>query len=198
MRAQKQNQPWHAFTVRFSIMAAFSSMAVFSSAAAQVRAPKIPDVLHVPDAEVLVLKARGEGVQIYQCKGTADAAGAFQWVFEAPEADLVDDQGQKIGKHYAGPTWEAHDGSKVVGQLQQHADATNPSAIPWLLLKAKSNEGTGIFKDVNYIQRLDTEGGKAPATGCERQNAGEEARARYAANYYFYRSSTPADRHPAP
>jgi hypothetical protein len=189
MRAQNQNHPWFVLIVSLWIAA------VFSSATAQVRSQKIPDLLNVPDAGVLVLKARGEGVQIYQCKSAPDGAGAFQWVFQAPEADLVNDQGQKIGKHYGGPTWEANDGSRVVGQLQQHVDAPTPSAIPWLLLKAKSNEGTGIFKDVSYIQRLDTEGGKAPASGCDSQNAGAQARLHYAANYYFYRSSALPDRH---
>jgi len=190
MRAQNQNRPWFAMIVSLSMMAAFSS------AAAQVRSQKIPDVLSVPDAGVLVLKARGEGVQIYQCKAASDAAGAFQWVFQAPEADLLNDTGQKMGKHYGGPTWEANDGSKVIGQLQQHVDAS--AAIPWLLLKAKSNQGPGILKDVSYIQRLDTEGGKAPASGCDRQKAGAEVRVHYVAKYYFYRSSTLPDPHPAP
>jgi Protein of unknown function (DUF3455) len=189
MTAPNQNQRWFALIVSLGIMAAFSS------ATAQVRTQKTPDVLNVPDAGVLVLKARGEGVQIYQCKSAVDAAGAFEWVFQAPQADLVNDKGQKIGKHYGGPTWEANDGSRVMGQLQQHVDATNPSAIPWLLLKAKSNEGTGIFKEVRYIQRLDTEGGKAPASLCDKQNAGAEARVRYTANYYFYRSSALPDPH---
>jgi Protein of unknown function (DUF3455) len=192
MRAQSHNQLW------FAMIASLTIMAAFSSAGAQVRSQKIPDALNVPDAGVLVLKARGEGVQIYQCKATSDAAGAFEWVFEAPEADLVNDSGQRIGKHYGGPTWEANDGSKVIGQLQQHVDASGPSAIPWLLLKAKSTPGTGIFKDVSYIQRLDTEGGRAPSSGCDSQNAGAEARIHYAANYYFYRSSTLRDPHPAP
>jgi hypothetical protein len=39
-------------------------------------------------------------------------------------------QGKRIGGHYAGPTWEANDGSKVVGEVLQRADAPRPGAVP--------------------------------------------------------------------
>jgi hypothetical protein len=52
MRAQSHNQLW------FAMIASLTIMAAFSSAGAQVRSQKIPDALNVPDAGVLVLKAR--------------------------------------------------------------------------------------------------------------------------------------------
>jgi hypothetical protein len=172
-----------------SLAAALSLWVItaIASAPAQVGAPKVPDLLRVPEASVMVVKAHGEGVQIYECKSSGEAASPWQWLLKAPEADLIDDQGKKIGKHYGGPTWEANDGSRVTGEVQQHLASTGPAAIPWLLLKAKSNQGTGIFQDVSYIQRLDTEGGKAPAGGCDAEHAGTQARVRYGAEYYFYR-----------
>jgi hypothetical protein len=88
--------------------------------------------------------------------------------------DLLDDQGQVIGKHYKGPVWEAADGSTAAGVVQQHANAPDAKAVPWLLLK------------VTYIQRVDTEGGLAPADGCDKAHAGAEASADYQATYYFY------------
>ncbi|MCU1296917.1 MAG: hypothetical protein JWO91_1195 [Acidobacteriaceae bacterium] len=160
------------------------------NATAQDRPPKAPDALNLPDARALLLKARGEGVQIYECKVPPDAAGQFKWVLKAPQADLINDKGEKIGKHYGGPTWESSDGSKVIGEPQQHVDSPNASAIQWLLLKAKSNQGTGIFKDVTYIQRLDTEGGKAPTVGCDSGHTGAEVRVHYSASYYFYGPKT--------
>jgi hypothetical protein len=37
-------------------------------------------------------------------------------VLKAPDADLFDEGGRRIGRHFAGPTWEASDdGSKVIG-----------------------------------------------------------------------------------
>ena len=149
--------------------------------------PQVPDNLKVPDGQTVLLKAFGKGVQIYDCKANAEDPGKFVWVFKAPEADLTNEDGHKIAKHYAGPTWEANDGSKVVGEVQQKADAPHPGAVPWLLLKGKAHEGTGTFAKVTYIQRVDTEGGVAPAAaGCDQARVNAEARVDYKANYYFY------------
>jgi hypothetical protein len=148
--------------------------------------PQGPDIIRVPDGQTVLLKALGKGVQIYDCKATAADPGKFDWSFKAPEADLTKEDGKKIAKHYAGPTWEANDGSKVVGEVQKKADAPRPGAVPWLLLKAKTNEGTGTFARVTYIQRVDTEGGVAPAAGCDQAHVNTEARVDYRANYYFY------------
>ena len=148
--------------------------------------PQGPDIIRVPDGQTVLLKALGKGVQIYDCMATAADPGKFGWSFKAPEADLTNEDGKKIAKHYAGPTWEANDGSKVVGEVQKKADAPRPGAVPWLLLKAKTNEGTGTFATVTYIQRVDTEGGVAPAAGCDQAHVNTEARVDYRANYYFY------------
>ncbi len=147
--------------------------------------PDGPDI-GVPDGQTVLLKALGKGVQIYECKAKPGDPDKFEWSFKAPEANLTNEHGEKIAKHYAGPTWEANDGSKVVGEVQKKAPAPRPGAIPWLLLKAKTNEGTGTFARVTYIQRVDTEGGVAPAAGCDQAHVNTEARVDYRANYYFY------------
>ncbi len=149
--------------------------------------PQVPNNIGVPDGQAVLLKALGKGVQIYNCKARADDPSKFEWSFKAPEADLTNEDGKKIAKHYAGPTWEANDGSKVVGELPpKQAPAPRPGAVPWLLLKAKTNEGTGTFAKVTYIQRVDTEGGVAPTAGCDQAHVNTEARIDYRANYYFY------------
>jgi hypothetical protein len=149
-------------------------------------APSTPEALAAPGDQVVLMKASARGAQIYVCKAKADAAATFEWSLKAPEADLTDDQGNKIGKHYAGPTWEAVDGSKVVGQKKAQADAPEAGAIPWLLLEAKSNEGAGTMGHVKTIQRVDTHGGKAPTEGCDVAHANAETRVPYTATYYFY------------
>ena len=99
---------------------------------------------------------------------------------------MLDNQGNKVGKHYAGPTWEANDGSKVVGEVLAKDNGPDPAAIPWLLLRAKANAGSGIFSRITNVQRLNTQGGKAPADGCTQAKAGTELRMPYTADYYFY------------
>jgi hypothetical protein len=149
-------------------------------------APSTPEAIAAPGDQVVLLKAGASGAQIYVCKAGAEDAATFAWSLKAPEADLLDDKGSKIGKHYAGPTWEAADGSKVVGEKKAQADAPEAGAIPWLLLTAKSSEGAGVMAGVKTIQRVDTHGGKAPAEGCDAAHAGAEARVPYTATYYFH------------
>jgi hypothetical protein len=169
------------------VFLSLSGVSVLALAAMGIQPPAVPSNLKVPDGQGVLLKAAAQGVQIYACSAKAGDPTQFEWVFKAPEAALVGDQGERIGRHYAGPTWEANDGSKVVGEVLQRADAPRPGAVPWLLLKAKSGEGDGTFKSVTYIQRADTEGGIAPKGGCDAQHSGTEVRVDYEATYYFYR-----------
>jgi uncharacterized protein DUF3455 len=161
------------------------SAAVMGSAKVVVK-PIVPETLDVPPNQEVTLQARAAGFQIYACGPRSDASG-FAWTLKAPEADLFDSEGRKIGSHYAGPTWEAVDGSKVGGTVKARADAPDASAIPWLLLGATSNTGTGVFARVANIQRLNTAGGNAPpAQTCDQSHVGTESRVPYTATYYFY------------
>src|SRR6266571_8490975 len=148
--------------------------------------PVVPDNLKVPAGQTLSLVSHATGVQIYECSAGKTDATRFEWVFKAPEADLFDLSGRKTGKHYAGPTWESNDGSKVIGEVKARDDGPDANAIPWLLLGAKSTSGNGVFSRTQGIQRLYTVGGKAPAAGCNRAQAGKVARVAYKATYYFY------------
>jgi len=144
----------------------------------------MPEALKPPAAEKLTLESFARGVQIYECAVAKDPPGRLEWIFKAPEAELFDTAGKRIGKHYAGPTWESEDGSRVVAAVKARDDAPQAGAIPWLLLGAKSNAGTGTFGRTTNIQRAGTAGGVAPAASCGK--AGEVARVPYTATYYFY------------
>src|SRR3954471_24600036 len=130
-----------------------------------------PAVLAVPAGNAERLKTAAKGTQNYRCQEKKDAAGSFEWAFTGPEADLFDDAGGKLGTHFAGPTWQLADGSKVVGAVKEKSPAAG--TIPWLLLETKSAEGHGKLTGVTFIQRLDTEGGQPPAEGCDAGHAGE-------------------------
>lgn len=149
--------------------------------------PQVPANLQPPAGQVLVWEALASGVQIYDCAAKADGSGPA-WTFRAPEATLADRRSNALGKHYAGPTWEALDGSRVVGEVAARAPSPTPAtAIPWLLLTAKSSSGNGVLTGVRSIQRLDTGGGVEPAEPCNADKLGQQARVAYTAAYYFYR-----------
>ena len=137
----------------------------------------VPDSLRPTASESLKRVVPAKGVQIYECRDS-------KWTFVAPEADLFDARGHVIGKHYAGPVWEASgDGSKVIGKVKSRADAPEANAIPWLLLDTKSVGGSGYFADVTSIQRVATTGGVAPLGACE---TGKLTRVPYTADYIFF------------
>jgi hypothetical protein len=148
---------------------------------------EVPPSLAPPDTQVRVLAAHGAGVQIYTCQAAATPS-VFAWNLTAPEAVLRYDGGKVLGSHYAGPTWAASDGSAVVGEVVARVAATDDAAVPWLLLRAKSSSGSGVFSGIEFIQRLHTVGGNAPVTGCDAAYAGTTVRVDYSADYYFYRS----------
>jgi hypothetical protein len=135
-----------------------------------------------PQGAPLLLEVMADGVQIYACE--AKGSG-FDWVFKAPEANLFDQKGLQVGTHYAGPTWKLDNGA-VVGEAAARADAPASGAIPWLLLRAKSHEGSGVLSTVAFIRRAETKGGAAPTAGCDANHNGAQARMRYSALYQFY------------
>lgn len=146
----------------------------------------MPEKLKPAAGETLAAVVPAKGVQIYQCRAAKERPGAYEWAFVAPEADLLDDRGNRIGRHYAGPHWEATDGSKIVATLKARADAPAGDAIPWLLLAARSVGPDGAFSKVTSIQRANTVGGMAPRSGCSQAAAGALARVAYTADYYFF------------
>jgi hypothetical protein len=154
-----------------------------------VQKPTVPDAIQPPAGEELVLMARATGFQIYVCR--PDANGKPAWTLKAPDAELSDEQGKVIGRHFGGPTWQLNDGSQVIGKMAAKADAPDPKAIPWLLVTVTGHSGSGKLSGVTSIQRVNTVGGLAPeslpATAECSESSGEvEFKSSYSADYYFY------------
>jgi hypothetical protein len=169
-------------------VASASGLIAACSTAPATPAPTIPDNLQAPAGERLLEVVGARGVQIYECRAKAGAAGAAgaDWMFVAPEAELVDAQGRVLGKHYAGPHWEALDGSRVKGSVKAKADAPQAGAIPWLLLATDSVGPAGRYAGITSIQRVQTVGGLAPTTGCSATDLGRQARVPYTADYRLF------------
>jgi len=147
---------------------------------------EVPDKLKPGANESVAMIVPAKGVQIYECRAKKDQVGGYEWAFVAPEADLFDARGSRIGRHYAGPHWESTDGSKILGTVKERSDAPVANAIPWLLLAARSVGPEGSFSKVTSIQRVNTVGGVAPRAACSQATAGAPARIDYTADYYFF------------
>ena len=167
---------------------AASFLPLIFAACASMQKPStvnMPDKLKPRPNESLAMIVPAKGVQIYECRAKQDQPGSYGWAFVAPEADLFDNNGKKIGTHYAGPHWESADGSKIAGTVKASADAPQVDAIPWLLLATKSDGPEGSFTKITSIQRVNTVGGVAPKTACSQSTIGTIARVPYTADYYF-------------
>jgi Protein of unknown function (DUF3455) len=128
-----------------------------------------------PAGTQLLLEATGDGSQIYTCTDG-------HWTLKAPDAKLLDAQGQVIGTHFAGPTWHLQDGSEIKGKAIANQPSKDASSIPWLLVQAVPGSGTGKLANVAYIRRTETHGGAADSSPC---TTGEE-KIPYKAKYSFY------------
>jgi hypothetical protein len=109
-----------------------------------------------------------------------------------PDAQLFGDNGQLIANHFgtpSGPAWQAKDGSKVVGK-RDGAATVNPTAIDWLRVvpvSAEAGADGDRLAGTSYIQRVNTDGGLASSVAAQCTTAGQQVKAPYKADYYFWK-----------
>lgn len=160
-------------------------VALLAAGCASAPAVDVPDALRPPVNETLARTVPARGVQIYECRAGKEGAG-YEWAFVAPDAELFDTRNRPVGRHGAGPSWQALDGSRIVGTVKARADSPSTGAIPWLLLSTKSTGVAGEFSGVTSVQRVNTLGGVAPATPCTDGVKGTTVRVPYTADYRFF------------
>ncbi|HEX3473148.1 MAG TPA: DUF3455 domain-containing protein [Silvibacterium sp.] len=149
-------------------IAALGSLAILPAQQASVS-------IEAPPGARLLLETTGDGAQVYSCTDG-------HWTLKAPDAKLLDAQGQVIGTHFAGPTWRLNDGSEVKGKLIASQPAPDGKSIPWLLVGAVPGSQSGKLASVAYIRRTETSGGAAPKEACTTG----ELPVPYTAKYSFY------------
>jgi hypothetical protein len=150
--------------------------------------PTVPAEIAVTDAAVLVAAYAATGTQTYTCgvTGVGDAA-VYAWsTASVPAATLYGTDCLVAGTHYAGPRWKANDDSIILGVVKRTTASVTAASIKRVLLATTSDGGAGILAPVTAVQRLDTVGGIAPATGCDLAHVNETVAVPYTANYYFY------------
>jgi len=183
-----------------------------ATTAAALTPPAVPANLVVPDGYRAYLAGHAVGTQNYVC--TTNPSGptgpAIGWVLYGPQATLFSRDGVQLMTHFLSPnpeeggtprpTWlHSRDSSAVWARaVQPSSDPAYvaPDAIPWLLLEYAGVEvGPKRGKRLahtSYLHRVNTEGGKAPASGCaDEADIGKKALVPYEADYVFYRAIRP-------
>lgn len=141
-----------------------------------------------PNGNSRVVTFYAEGVQKYKARVKPGSdPQELEWVFVAPLADLYDMNNRKAGVHGAGPYWKLSTTDSIRAEAYnpaKTATATDAYSIDWLLLKPLTGSTpTGIFSGVEYIQRIATNRGKAPAAAP--RNISDTVDVRYTAVYRF-------------
>ena len=172
-----------------------------------VTPPSVPPGLEVDVPNEAFLLGRGKGTQNYICQPTGSpstALGHVAWTLFTPEDTLFTDQGEQLITHFASPnpdegsivrvTWEDSRDTSTVWARAIAAATVKPNAIPWVLLKVVGARvgptGGDTLFTTTFLQRVNTEGGLAPETGCDRlTDVGHKAFIPYTADYFFYRAN---------
>ena len=173
--------------------------------------PPVPANIAVEAGNTAFLVGHADGTQNYVC---SRAGAGVKYLLFTPEATLFSDDGKQIITHYFSPnpnssdpntspavvaggairaTWQDKDTSTIWAKLHKDGSATvDPNAIAWLLLDVVGAEvgptGGDKLAPTTFVQRLSTQGGLAPSTGCNSlDDVGNQAFIPYAADYFFYR-----------
>jgi hypothetical protein len=185
------------------LAAAFVTAVAIAVPHAAAAGDDVPSNLQVPEGHQAYLIGHAYGTQNYTC---VLAASGFTWAFHGPQATLFDEANEQLTTHYLSPnpaqngaqraTWQ-HSGDTSTVWAAAIASSTDPDfvapgAIPWLLLKVMGAQGgpTGgtTLTQTTFIQRVNTIGGIAPATGCRvPEDIGKKAMVPYTTDYIFYR-----------
>lgn len=174
--------------------------------AEDLKPPAVPTNIQVPAGNKLFLVGHAVGTQNYIC---LPADGGVKFTLFTPQATLFKEQKQ-ITTHYFSPnpfeggtvraTWQhSKDTSTVWGKVADGNSSSDPAyvapgAVPWLLVTIvgaqEGNKGGDKLEETTFIQRLNTAGGVAPATGCTvLTDVGNKAFVPYTTDYFFYKKA---------
>jgi hypothetical protein len=191
--------------------------AVTYASGQSIPSPTTPILITPPEGNTAFLLGRATGTQGYVCLPTSTGAAwtvnaprpeatLFTKIF-GQEVEIIThflspDTSPTIPPPipFASATWQSLDSSKVWAAvlhrnvLQASADepsCPNTGSIPCLLLQSIGAEpgpaGGKFMTQVTFIQRLNTNGGSAPAEGCSvASDVGNQALVPYTADYYFF------------
>jgi hypothetical protein len=189
------------------------------TAAGGITPPPTPATITPPAGNVAFLVGNAVGTQGYVCLPTATGAswtvnparpqatlfftlGSFmqQILTHFLSPDTNPNQFAPGPLPFGSPTWQSSFDSSVVwgnklASIPAGSDLSCPNsgAIPCLLLQAIGSQagpaGGKLMTATTYIQRLNTTGGTAPATGCAfSTDVGGQVLVHYTADYYFYKA----------
>ena len=215
--ASKMARVRSLFVAALALSSALGTITVAS--AQTVTPPTTPTQITPQAGNTAFLVGHAVGSQGYTCLPTTTGGTSWTVNNARPEATLFTDifgQPLEIITHFASinenpkegivpplsgnATWQSSfDSSRVWAQKEHFITAgtdrscPNTGAIDCLLLQvigtAEGPTGGKQLTKTTFIQRLNTNGGSAPATGCSiASDVGKQALVPYSADYFFFRA----------
>ena len=209
-----------SLAVAAMVLAGVATIAAFTASSPQAAKPGAitppplpPGMAPVPAGNELFLGTHAVGTQNYVCK---PSGAGVAYVLFTPQATLFGADGVQVITHFNSPnpdepntdpkvvapqgtiraTWQFKDTSRVWAKIHQPDGAVTvkQDAIAWLLLDAVGHQpgptGGDKLMKTTFVQRLNTTGGLAPATGCSSlTDVGNTAFVPYTADYFFYKAN---------
>ena len=193
------------FTSGVFVLALALPVAASAQHGGKIEVLEVPSNLVVDAGNVPYLQAQAYGTQNYVCLPSATGVA---WKLFGPQATLYPQNAPvQVATHFLSPnpeeagtpraTWQhSQDGSAVWAKMIQSSTDANyvaPGAIAWLKLEmvgtAQGSTGAALLSRTTFIQRVNTEGGVAPTTGCTTAaQLGAIALVPYTTDYIFYRA----------
>ena len=190
-----------------ALAVALISLISHSAEAKGPKAPPVPSSIEVPAGNAPFLIRHAVGTQNYVCLPSSSSPSGFAWTLFTPQAIVLNNGDKQVMTHFFSPnpgesgtvrpTWQhSLDSSTVWAKPfppSWDPAYVEPGAVAWLLLEVKGSQegpnGGDTLTDATFIQRVNTSGGLAPATGCSSlQEVGTAKYIPYAADYVFFRA----------
>jgi Protein of unknown function (DUF3455) len=146
--------------------------------------PPLPTAVRVPVGHRHTMTFKSVGTLNYECRPHPGMSGAYGWVLDAPDAELLHWTGLRAGRYYAGPTLEHRDGSRVRLKLVGSSPDA-PGKLPIHLYEAAGRSDRGALASVTFVQRLNAVA-RPPGSACAEGEVGRAARARFSADFILY------------
>ena len=168
----------------------------------RVAAPRVPQGIQVPPGVKPFFAGHAIGTQNYICVSTADG---IKWLFIGPQATGFNPEPQQTLTHFQSKnpfqnnaiqaTWQHSRDTSAVWAKRLYGSTdpeyVSPDAIEWLLLEVTGTllgpTGGDRLTPAAFIHRVNTVGGKEPATGCSAATLNTRALVPYEADYIFYK-----------
>ena len=201
-----------------ALVLGFTLGTVTYTVAKKITAPRTPPAITAPAGNSLFVVGQAEGTQGYVCLPTstgaswtvngsrpeailsASSSGKHFEITHFLSPNTNPNEHAPNPLPFGSPTWRSSlDGSVVWAKALTPpvASGSDPScpntgAIPCLLLQTIGSKpgrsGRAGLSQTTFIQRLNTNGGSAPATGCSTStHVGKQVLVPYTADYYFFR-----------